>query len=167
MKNVLFTVSVAAAFALGLYSLFLAAANAHDVRSSAAAGFLRTAAAADTGKIDTAFGDPAGQDLVYVVLSDEEVGSAPEAEIAARRAAQTLAASGMTVSVRILGPRDPDFTTIVVQNGVGRFPAVLTVKKDGGIVLVSDVINEKNLLHAYRSVWGKTSSCEDAKSAVY
>ncbi len=102
-----------------------------------------------------------------MVLYAAEAGPAPEVETAARSAAQILTDTGTAASIRLLGPRDPDFTTVVTQNDVGRFPAVLAVKKSGGIVLVTDEINEKNLIHAYHGIWGKTSSCDDAKSAVY
>jgi hypothetical protein len=167
LKNVFFTVTVTIAFVLGLYSLFLASANADNVQPSTIAGLLRTATSADAEKIEIALGALAEQDLAYVVLYTTEVGPDPKVETAARRAARALTESGMAVSVRLLGPGDPDFTMIVAQNGVGRFPAVLAVKKDGGIVLVTDEINEKNLLHAYQGVWGKTSSCDDSRSAVY
>jgi len=167
LKNVFFFATVASAFALGFYSLFLASANADKKQPSNIAGFLRTATAVDTGKINIALGDLTERDLVYVVLYTAEAGPEPEVEIAARRAAQTLSDSSMSVSVRLLDPGDSDFSKIVTQNGVGRFPAVLTVKKNGGIVLVTDKINEKNLLHAYHGVWGKASSCVDAGSAIY
>jgi hypothetical protein len=167
LKNVVFTVAVASVFALGLYSLFLASANAGKERPTSVAGLLRTAVPADTEKIERALGVMSEHDLVYVVLSAAKNGPDPDVEAAARKAALALLDSGINVSVRFLDSGDPDFTTVVEQNGVGRFPAVLAVKKSGGIVLVTDKINEKNLLHAYQSVWGKTSSCDDAKSAVY
>ena len=167
MRNVLFTFTVTTAFALGLYSLFLASANAGKVPPSNIAGLLRTAMSADTEKIETALGVMAEQDLVYVVLDTPEVGPDPEVEIAARRAVRSLTDSGLAVSVRFLNPGDPDFTTIVAQNGIGRFPAVLVVKKHGGIALVTNDLNEKNLLHAYLGIWGKTSSCDEARSAIY
>lgn len=166
-KNVLFTVAVTAAFALGVYSLFLASANADKAGPSDITGLVRTATPADAGKIEVALGAPAGQDLVYVVLYDAEVGLDAEVEIAARRAARSIAESGIAVSVRLLGPGDADFATIASQNGVVRFPAVLAVKRDGGIVLVTDDINEKTLLDVYEAVWGKKSSCDDAGSGVY
>lgn len=167
LKNGLFTVTVTAAFALGLYSLFLASANAGKVQPSSLSGLLRTAAPADTVKIEMALGALADQDIVFVILYAAETGLDPEVEIEARRAARALTGSGLAVSVRLLGPGDPDFTLIAAQNGVDRFPAVLTVKKDGGIVLLTDEINEKNLVQAYQGVWGKASSCDDASSAVY
>jgi hypothetical protein len=167
LKNVFFLIAVTSAFSLGLYSLFLASASADKKQPSNIAGFLRTATSVDAGKINIALGDLDEQDLVYVILYTAEAGPEPEVEIAARRAAQTLSDSSMSVSVRLLDPGDPDFSTIVTQNGVGHFPAVLTVKKDSGIVLVTDKINEKNLLHAYHGVWGKASSCVDAGSTIY
>lgn len=167
LKNALFTVTVTVAFVLGLYSLFLAARNVDKVQQSDIVGLIRTATPADAEKIRIALGSLTDQDLVFVVLEAAEIGADPEVEIAARRAARALATSGMDVSVRILGPADPDLNLIAAQNGVSRFPAVLAVKKDGGIVLVADEISEKQLLHAYQSVWGKTSSCDDAATAVY
>jgi len=164
---VLFTVAVITAFALGFYSLFLASANAGKVQPLTTAGLLRTATAGDTEKIEIALGVLAKQDLVYVILDTPEIGPDPYVEIAARRAAQALADSGLAVSVRLLDPGDPDFKTIVAQNSIGRFPAVLAVKKSGGIVLVTDDLNEENLLHTYFTVWGKNSDCGAAKNAVY
>lgn len=167
LKNALFTITVTIAFVLGLYSLFLASRSIDEVQQADIVGLIRTATPADAEKIKIALGSLTDQDLVFVVLETAEVGPDPEVEIAARRAARALANSGMHVSVRLLGPADPDLTVIAAQNGVSQFPAVLAVKKDGGIVLVTDEINEKKLLHAYQTVWGKTSSCDDAAKAVY
>jgi len=167
LRNVLFTVAVITAFALGLYSLFLASANAGKVKPLTAAGLLRTATAGDTEKIEIALGGLVEQDLVYVVLDTPEVGPDPYVESAARGAVRALVGTGLAVSLRLLDPGNPDFTTIVSQNGIGRFPAVLAVKKDGGIVLVTDDLNEENLLYAYHAVWGKNSDCGAAKNAVY
>lgn len=167
LKNLVFLVAVTTAFVLGIYSLFLASANADNAQPPNIAGLLRTATSSETRKINIALGDLADQDLVYVVLHTEEDGQYRAEEIAARKAARALADSGMNVSVRVLGRSDPDFSEIVMQNGVERFPSVLTVKKDGGIVLVTDEITDKNLLHAYQGVWGKASSCDDASSKIY
>jgi hypothetical protein len=160
-------VVVAISFALGLYSLFLAYANAGKVQPLTTEGMFRTATAADSEKIEIALGVLTDRDLVYVVLDSPEVGPDPDVEIAARKAARALNDSGLVASVRLLNPRNSDFTLVVEQNGINRFPAVLAVKKNGGIVLVMDDLSEKNLLYAYYSVLGKTSSCDDAKSAVY
>ncbi len=166
-KNILFTVVVAVSFALGLYSLFLAYANAGKVQPLTTEHMFRTATAADSEKIEIALGVLTDRDLVYVVLDSPELGPDPDVEIAAHKAARALNDSGLVASVRLLNPRNSDFTLVVEQNGINRFPAVLAVKKNGGIVLVMDDLSEKNLLHAYYSVLGKTSSCDDAKSAVY
>ena len=167
LKHAVFLVAVTTAFVLGMYLLFLAHANADNVRSPDIAGLLRTATSSETGKIDIALGELADHDVVYVVLQSEEDGQYSTEEIAATRAARALADSGMKASVRVLDPSDLDFSEIVMQNSVERLPAVLTVKKDGGIVLVTYEINDKNLLHAYQEVWGKASSCDDASSGVY
>jgi hypothetical protein len=167
LRTVLFTVTVTAAFALGIYSLFLASANAGKVQPLTTEGLLRTATAADAGKIEIALGDMAEQELVYVVMDTQEIGPDPYVVIAARGAAQALGDSGLAASVRLLASGDPDFTTIASQNSVTQLPAVLAVKKNGGIVLVTDDLNEINLLQAYYGVWGKTSTCDEAKSAIY
>jgi len=167
VKNVLFAVVVTAAFALGFYSLFLASANAGKPRPAVTAGLLRTATAGDVVKIRTALGDMADRDLVYVVLGSTGSGPDPEVETATRRAAGVLANSGVDVSVRLLGPADADFEKIVVQNGASRFPAVLVVKKGGGIVRVTDGLDKKNLIHAFKGTWGRTSSCDEARSEIY
>ncbi len=167
LKHVLFAFMVTTAFALGFYSLYLASANAGKARPLTASGLLRTATATDGEKIGIALGDLAEHDLVYVVVDAPEVDADLDATVAARRASRALTDSGLTVSIRLLDPGDPDFTTIVMQNGISRFPAVLAVKKDGGIVLITDDLSEGNLLRAYRKVWGKMSSCEEAASAIY
>jgi hypothetical protein len=167
MKNVIFALAVTAAFIAGLYSLFLAAANAGRIHTPDVEGLVRTAMPADTGRIELALGGAAGQDLVYVVLYTADTGPAPEVETAARKAARAVAESGIAVSVRFLRPGEPDFATVVTQNNVDRFPAALVVKPDGGIVSVTNGITEKNLIDAYQTVWGKASSCDDASSAVY
>ncbi len=166
-KNALFTATVTIVFALGLYSLFLAYRGIDEVRQANIAGLMRTATPADSNKIRIALGSLTHQDLVFVILEAEEAGSDQEVEIATRSAARALAYSGLEVSVRLLSPDDPDLAVIAAQNGVSRFPAVLAVKKDTGIVLVTDEIDENKLLHAYQSVLGRTSSCEDAAAAVY
>lgn len=166
-RSALFWVTVTAAFALGLYSLLLASVNAGKVPPGTNEGWLRTATASDTEKIRAALGDLAARDLVYVILETPLAGPDPAVENAARRAARTLSDSGLAVSVRVMEPNDPDFRTIATQNGISRFPAILMVKKDGGIVLVTNDLNEQNLLHAYHRIWGRTSSCEEEKSAIY
>jgi hypothetical protein len=55
----------------------------------------------------------------------------------------------------------------VEQNTISRFPAVLIVKKNGGIVLVTEDFSLQNLLGTYYSVWGKNSDCGSARNAVY
>lgn len=167
MRNILFIGAVVTTFALGLYSLFLAYANAGKVQPLTTEGLLRTATAADVEKIETALGVLTDQDLIYVVMESPEIGPEPDLEIAARKAARALNDSGLVASVRLLDSGDPDFPTIAAQNGINRFPAVLAVKKDGGIVLVMDDLSDEKLLQAYFIVWGKTSSCEEAGSAVY
>jgi hypothetical protein len=167
LKNILFIVTVTTAFIFGLHSLFLAYRNNNNVQQENMVDLIRTAGPIDTEKINSALGSQSSQDLVFVVLESAEAGPDPEVEIAARNAARALANSGLAVSVRFLDPGDPNFMKIAAQNSLDRFPAVLAVKKSGGIVWVTDEINENNLLHAYQRVWGKTSSCDDAASAIY
>jgi hypothetical protein len=167
LRNALFTVTVTAAFAAGFYSLFLAYANAGKMKPLTTEGLLRTATAADAENIETALGVLADRELAYVLLDTPRAGPDPYVEIMARRAAQALTDSGLAASVRLLNPSDPDFASVVAQNGISRFPAILVVKKDGGIVVVTGDLNEKNLLRAYYRVWGRASSCEEAKSAIY
>jgi hypothetical protein len=167
VKRVLLGTAIATAFALGVYSLILASVNADKVQPLAISGLVRTATASDMDRIATALGNHSTHELVYVVMDTPELGPDPNVEIAAKAAAQILTDSGLVVSVRVLGPGDLDFAAIVEQNGIGRFPAVLVVKKEGGIVLVSDDLSEKNLLHAYFKVFGKKSSCDGAASEIY
>jgi hypothetical protein len=167
VKRVLLTLTVTSAFALGLYSLFLASVNADKIQPLTAEGMRRTATAADAAKIEVALGGLPEPGLVLVVLDASEIAPDLDVEIAVRNAARSLSDSSLAVSVRLVNPGVSDFATIVAQNGVNRFPAVLAVKKKGGIVLVTDNLSAENLVNVYRAVWGKKSSCEDAKSAVY
>jgi hypothetical protein len=167
LKQSLFTVAVTTAFVLGLHSLLLASGNAGGAAPATYAGMVRTATTADAEMIELALGELADFDLVYVILDSSEGGAGMDVEIAARRAAQAYAASGMSAAVRLLDPLDSDFTMTVAQNGVDSFPAVLVVNKAGGIVLVTDGISEESLRNAYMTVWGTASSCEDASSEIY
>jgi len=167
LRNAFFTVAVTGAFVLGLYSLFLASVNAGKVKPLTTEGMRRTAIAKDSEQIAIAIGSMIDSELVYVVVDAPQVGPDPDLESAARQAAQALVDSGLVVSVRRLEPADPEFLTIVAKNSIGRFPAVLLVKKDGGIVLVTDDLSQENLLHAYHTVWGKSSDCGGDKNAVY
>jgi hypothetical protein len=167
LKKVLFTVAVTAAFAFGVYSLFLASANASKVKPLAEEGLVRTATAKDDDQIALALGAMVEPELVYVVVDDPLGPPDPDLERNAQQAAQNLVDSGLVVSVRRLEPVDPDYATIVEQNAIGHFPAVLVVKKNGGIVLVTDDFSPENLSQAYLTVWGKSSDCGAAKNAVY
>jgi hypothetical protein len=166
-KNAIFNVTVAVAFALGLYSLFLASANAGKVKVLAEEGLVRTATAKDEAQIALALGSMVEPELVYVVV-DAPIGPPdPDLEWAAQQAARNLVDSGLVASVRRLEPIDPDYATIVEQNTIGHFPAVLVVKKNGGIVLVTEGFSPENLSQTYHTVWGKSSDCGAAKDAVY
>lgn len=167
MKSRVFTIAVMTAFALGLYSLFLASVNAGKMHPADTAGFVRTATSIDSEKIALASGAFVQQDLVYVILYPADTVPGPKVEKTVQRAVRILSDAGTSAGVRLLDPQDPDYTMVVEQNGVDRFPSVLTVIKDRGIVLMTEEINEKNLLGAYHGMWGKTSSCDDAKSTIY
>ncbi len=167
LREVCFTVLVTAAFTLGFYSLLLASVNKGKVLPLAGAGLERTATAAEAEQIALALGTLARHDLVFVVLDTSDAGPEPTALNAATRAASALTDGGTDAAVRILGPWDSDFGAIVTQNGVRRFPAVLAVKKAGGIVLVKDEIDEEILLSVHRRFWVRASSCNDAVSDIY
>jgi hypothetical protein len=167
LKDVLFTAGVVIAFGLGFYSLFLASANAGKVKPLAEEGLIRTATAKDDDQIALALGAMIEPDLVFVVVEDPLGPPDPDLERTARLAAQNLVDSGLVVSVRRLEPIDPDYATIVAQNTIGHFPAVLVVKKNGGIVLVTEDLNPEMLSQVYHTVWGKKSDCGAAKDAVY
>ena len=166
MKNLAFVVVTVAAMAMGIYSLVLASLKAGHPPTTTE-GVLRTASSTDSDKIELALGGLVEPDLVFVVIDTSEVNTNRAASIAARSAAETLNASGLAVSTRFLGPDETNFSTIVAQNEINRFPAVLAVKKGGGIVRIMDEISEKTLVHSCRSVWGGSSSCESATSDIY
>ena len=105
-------------------------------------------------------------ELAFVVIEDPTGQLDFDLERITRQA-QSLIDSGLAVSVRRLQPIDPDYATVVEQNMIDRFPAVLVVKKSGGMVLVTGVLSVENLTNAYHTVWGKKSDCGAAKNAVY
>lgn len=167
VKNVLFIITVAAMFIIGFYSLFLASVSANKTQTFTTENLLRTVDPSDTDKINRALGHSFDMDFVFVVLDTSVSGTNPNLEFSVRSAALTLADSGLTSSVRILYPEDNDFTEIAAQNDINSFPAVLAVKKEGGIIQIMNDHSEEYLLYAYHSIWGKTSDCSDDKSAVY
>lgn len=167
IKRAFFTVGLTTAFGLGFYSLFLAVVQANSVQLSNIADLQRTATPADVVNIETAVGELIEQDLVYVVVDDSELGPHQAIENAAMGATDALSESGVDAGVRFVGFNHPDFLSIVEQNRIDRFPVVLVVKNDGGIVLVTDRFSEENLQHVYMGVWGKTSSCEEAVAEVF
>jgi len=154
-------------FALGLYSLILAYASADKIQTFTNEFLIRIAAPSDSSQIATAFGNLFDKDFIFVVLDTSSSDTNPFLELSAQSAAQVLADSGLASSVRIINPKDSDFEAVVKQNKVGYFPAVLAVKRDGGIILITDDFSEQYLLFAYTTIWGKTSDCSDDKSAVY
>lgn len=154
-------------FSTGFYSLFLAATYSFRTQTFTTDNLIRIAAPFDTGKIETAFGDFVDLDFTFIVLDTSIQGINPNLEFSARNAARVLADSGLASSVRMLYPADNDFSTIVAQCGISHFPAVLAVKREGGIIQIMNDHSEEYLLFAFNSVWGKTSDCSDDKSAVY
>jgi len=166
-KKVLLTSGTAIAFSLGVYSLLIASASAGKVRPLAEDGLLRTAVANDHEAITLALGPTSGSDVVYVAVDAPMDPPDPEIEQATRQAAQTLVDSGMVASAHRLRPSDPNFAAVVKQNDIRRFPAVLVVKKDGGIVLVTEDHSAENLVRAFQTVWGNRSDCGAARDEIY
>jgi hypothetical protein len=167
IKNILSIIIIATMFATGFYSLFLAATYAGTNQEFTTDNLFRTAAPSDTDKIETALGHFSGQDFIFVIVDTSMPNINPNLEFSAGIAARALADSGLTTAVRFLYPDDNDFTTIVAQNDIRRFPVVLAVKKEGGIIRIMDDHSQEYLLFAYHSIWGKSSDCSDSKSAVY
>lgn len=167
MKNVIFGIAAAAALLLGVYSLYLSAANAGRTSPSNIDGLVRTAAPDDTLHIAAAMGEVDGNELVYVVLHADGPGPDPAVDEAATNAARSLSQSGLTASVRFVDHGERGFASLAGRNGVDRFPAVLVVRKGGGIVRVTGDITEEHLLDVYQRVWGKASSCVGAGADVY
>jgi len=73
----------------------------------------------------------------------------------------------MVASAHRLRPSDPTFAAVVKQNDIRRFPAVLVVKKGGGIVLVTEDHSAENLVRAFQTVWGNRSDCGAARDEIY
>jgi len=166
-KKVLLTSGTAIAFFLGVYSLFVATASAGKVRPLAEDGLLRTAAANDHERITLALGPTSDSNVIYVAIDAPMDPPDPEIEQSTRQAAQTLVDSGIVASAHRLRPSDPNFAAVVKQNDIRSFPAVLVVKKDGGIVLVTEDHSAVNLVRAFRTVWGKRSDCGAARDEIY
>lgn len=167
VRRVLLTAGTATALCLGTYSLLLATANAGSARPLAQAGLLRTALANDRERIALALGSSSGSEVVYVAVDAPLDPPDPGIERAVRQAAQTLVAAGRAASARRLKPTDPDFAAVVRQNDIQRFPAVLLVKKGGGILLVTDDYSAENLVRAFQTVWGRKSDCGAARDEIY
>ncbi len=151
----------------GFYSLFLASSSAGVNQDFTADHLSRTAAPSDDEKIEMAFGQFIDKEFIFAILDTSILGTDSYLELSARSAAQVLADSGLNASVRILYPDDNDFNKIALQNDISRFPAILAVKKDGGIIQITEDYSKDYLLFAYNSIWGKKSDCSDNKSAVY
>lgn len=167
LKSGLLDLAIVSAFLIGFYSLYIASANTGQIRPLTEEGLLRTATAKDINKIALALGPLIESDLAYLIIDDRHGSSGYDLEQNAQQAAQNLGDSGLVVRVRCLKPNDPDYATIVQQNMIDFFPAVLVVKEEGGIILVNGNFSSENLEHVYHAVWGKKSDCGAAKNAVY
>jgi hypothetical protein len=167
IKKMLLTSGTTIVFFLGVYSLFLASASAGKVQPLAEHGLLRTAVADDHERIALTLGPTSGSDVVYVAIDAPLDPPDPGIEQATRQAAQTLVDSGVLASTYRLRPSDPSFAAVVKENEILRFPAVLVVKKDGGIVLVTEDHSAESLVRAFQAVWGKRSDCGAASDEIY
>ena len=166
-KRVLLSSGTAITFFLGFYSLVLASASAGKMRPLAEDGLLRTAVANDHQRIALALGPASSSDVVYVAIDAPMDSLDPAIEQATRQAAQTLVESGTVASAHRLRPSDPNFAAVVKQNDIRHFPAVLVVKKGGGIVLVTEDHSAENLVRAFQTVWGNRSDCGAARDEIY
>jgi hypothetical protein len=167
LKNTLFVIIIVTMITTGFYCLYLASSSANKTKTFNTENLFRKAFPTDVYKIETALGHFFNSDLVFVLLDSSKSSINPNLEFSAMSATKVLADSGVVSSIRVLYPDDNDFTAIVVQNDISRFPAVLAVKKEGGIIQITNDHSEEYLLFAYNTIWGKTSDCSDDKSAVY
>jgi len=167
VKHILLSAVTALAFALGTYSLVLASTNAGMAHPLPDNGLLRTAVASDREKIDLALGPMPEAEVVFLVIDAPTAPPDPEVERAAREAARTLVDSGTSASARRLQPSDPSFTAITKQNDIRRFPAILVVKKAGGIVLVTEDHGAENLVRAFQTTLGRRADCGAARDGIY
>lgn len=166
-KNVLLIILATTMFSTGFYSLFLASIYSDPGQNFTTDNLFRTADPSEIDKIETAFGHFSESDFMYLILDKSMPEANPDLELSARSAARLLSDSGLITSVRLLFPEDIDFKTIIAQNDIDRFPTVLAVKKEGGIIKIEGNHSQDYLLFAYNSIWGKTSDCSDDKSAIY
>ena len=168
IKNILFMVTVTAAMILGIYSLTLAFVNV-QWKSITTSLILRTAMPEDSAKIEVAFGSETESDLVFVIIAS--YGECIEQAVAANEAVQNLSAtlpfSDMKTSIRGMTPDHPDFKTILEQNEIRQFPAVLIAKKGGGVVRLIDKLDEKTILDTYQRYWGDSASTAETEYSIY
>jgi len=168
IKKILFMVTVTAAMIMGIYSLTLAFVNVQWA-SITTSLILRTAMPEDSAKMEVAIGSETESDLVFVIIAS--YGECIEQAVAANEAVQNLSAtlpfSDMKTSIRGMTPDHPDFKTILEQNEIRQFPAVLIAKKGGGIVRLIDKLDEKTILDTYQRYWGDSASTTETEYSIY
>ena len=168
IKKILFMATVTAAMIMGIYSLTLAFVNV-QWKSITTSLILRTAMPEDSAKIKVAFGSETESDLVFVIIAS--YGECIEQAVAANEAVQNLSAtlpfSEMETSIRGMTPDHPDFKTILEQNEIRQFPAVLIAKKGGGIVRLVEKLDEKTILDTYQRYWGDSASTAETEYSIY
>jgi hypothetical protein len=146
-------VTVTAAMIMGIYSLTLAFMNVQWA-SITTALIMRTATPESN--------------LVFVVIAN--LGECIEDAAAAAKAVQNLSAtppfSDLETSIRYMTADDPDFKIILEQNEIRQFPALLIVKKGGGIVRLVNKLDEKTILDTYQRYWGDSASTAETEYSI-
>jgi hypothetical protein len=161
-------VTVTAAMIMGIYSLTLAFMNVQWA-SITTALIMRTATPEDSAKMEVAIGSETESNLVFVVIAN--LGECIEDAAAAAKAVQNLSAtppfSDLETSIRYMTADDPDFKIILEQNEIRQFPALLIVKKGGGIVRLVNKLDEKTILDTYQRYWGDSASTTETEYSIY
>lgn len=161
-------VTVTAAMIMGIYSLTLAFMNVQWA-SITTSLIMRTAMPEDSAKMKVAFGSETESDLVFVVIANlgECIEDAAAAAKAVQNVSETLLVSDLETSIRYMTADDPDFKIILEQNEIRQFPALLIVKKGGGVVRLIDKLDEKTILDTYQRYWGDSASTAETEYSIY
>jgi hypothetical protein len=153
---------------MGIYSLTLAFVKV-QWESITTSLIMRTATPEDSAKMEVALGSETESDLVFVVIAN--LGECIEDAAAASLAVQNLSAnppfSELQTSIRYMAADDPDFEIILEQNEIRQFPALLIIKKGGGIVRLVNKLDEKTILDTYQRYWGDSASTTETEYSIY
>lgn len=149
-RLVIFLVVIAAAVAIGVWSLGRATKNAKAVQA-------RVAERVGTNQ------DAMGKGFTFVVLAGADRRQTAATTLIAEQASKTLALKGVQAAVVTLKRNDPEFEKLVNSVAVTEFPAVVLLGGTCGPSAVTGDITEDGLLKDYVRVTC-TTGCDPTKS---